>query len=78
MDLSGLKHESSNKGIFLKITKVIVFAISVVFLFYPSIVLAGESTVEYKQWPMVQIFTFLFLMLGPFKIIGPFAKVSRL
>ncbi len=27
--------------------------------------------------PVVQIFTFLFLMLGPIKIIGPFAKITR-
>jgi multiple antibiotic resistance protein len=27
--------------------------------------------------PTVQIFTFLFLMLGPIKIIGPFAKITR-
>ncbi|MBS1218588.1 MAG: multiple antibiotic resistance MarC-related protein [Proteobacteria bacterium] len=26
---------------------------------------------------MAQIFTFLFLMLGPIKIIGPFAKITR-
>jgi multiple antibiotic resistance protein len=25
----------------------------------------------------IQAFTFLFLMLGPFKIIGPFAKITR-
>jgi multiple antibiotic resistance protein len=25
----------------------------------------------------IQIFTFLFLMLGPFKIIGPFAKITQ-
>jgi hypothetical protein len=25
--------------------------------------------------PKIQIFTFLFLMLGPFKIIGPFGAV---
>lgn len=30
-----------------------------------------------KQYPVAQIFTFLFLMLGPFKIIGPFAKITR-
>jgi multiple antibiotic resistance protein len=30
-----------------------------------------------KQFPLAQIFTFLFLMLGPFKIIGPFAKITR-
>lgn len=61
----------------MRITKVIVFAISVVFLFYPNIASAAESAVEYKQWPIAQIFTFLFLMLGPFKIIGPFAKVTK-
>jgi multiple antibiotic resistance protein len=27
--------------------------------------------------PLSQIFTFLFLMLGPFKIIGPFAKITK-
>lgn len=27
--------------------------------------------------PLGQVFTFLFLMLGPFKIIGPFAKVTH-
>ena len=25
----------------------------------------------------IQIFTFLFLMLGPFKIVGPFAKITQ-
>jgi multiple antibiotic resistance protein len=25
----------------------------------------------------IQVFTFLFLMLGPFKIIGPFAKITQ-
>jgi multiple antibiotic resistance protein len=27
--------------------------------------------------PKIQIFTFLFLMLGPFKIIGPFARIAH-
>ena len=30
-----------------------------------------------KQYPAGQIFTFLFLMLGPFKIIGPYLKIVR-
>jgi multiple antibiotic resistance protein len=29
------------------------------------------------QYPVAQIFTFMFLTLGPFKIIGPFAEVTR-
>lgn len=30
-----------------------------------------------RSIPFSQIFTFLFLMLGPFKIIGPFAKMTQ-
>ena len=30
-----------------------------------------------QQRPVAQIFTFLFLMLGPFKIIGPFLKITK-
>jgi multiple antibiotic resistance protein len=30
-----------------------------------------------KQFPVAYVFTFLFLMLGPFKIIGPFAKITK-
>jgi multiple antibiotic resistance protein len=29
------------------------------------------------QFPLMHIFTFLFLMLGPFKIIGPFMKMTK-
>ena len=30
-----------------------------------------------QELPPVQIFTLLFLMLGPFKIIGPFAQLTK-
>ena len=30
-----------------------------------------------KQFPVAYVFTFLFLMLGPFKIIGPFAMITK-
>lgn len=30
-----------------------------------------------RHFPVGHIFTFLFLMLGPFKIIGPFAKITK-
>jgi multiple antibiotic resistance protein len=36
---------------------------------------AGEGPV--KQFAVAKIFTFLFLMLGPFKIIGPFLKIAK-
>jgi hypothetical protein len=39
---------------------------------------AAEATLTpMSPIPVVQIFTFLFLMLGPIKIIGPFAKSLR-
>jgi multiple antibiotic resistance protein len=30
-----------------------------------------------RSFPVMQVFTFLFLMLGPVKIIGPFATITR-
>jgi len=36
---------------------------------------AGQMPIE--RFPAGQVFTFLFLMLGPFKIIGPFAKITK-
>ena len=38
---------------------------------------AGAGAPATGRFPTAQIFTFLFLMLGPFKIIGPFAKITR-
>lgn len=38
---------------------------------------AAASQVSTKYIPLAKVFTFLFLMLGPFKIIGPFSKVTR-
>jgi multiple antibiotic resistance protein len=38
---------------------------------------AVASQESIPQFPVAQIFTFLFLMLGPFKIIGPFAKITK-
>jgi multiple antibiotic resistance protein len=38
---------------------------------------AAAGPVPGKTFPVVYVFTFLFLMLGPFKIIGPFARVTQ-
>ena len=49
-------------------------------LFASGIASAAEvapGAVQLKHFPVAQIFTFLFLMLGPFKIIGPFAKITK-
>jgi len=55
--------------------------LGVVGLITPGVVWAAAAAataeVQARQFPVAQIFTFLFLMLGPFKIIGPFAKVTK-
>jgi multiple antibiotic resistance protein len=38
---------------------------------------AVADPVMTMHFPKAQIFTFLFLMLGPFKIIGPFSTITR-
>ncbi len=38
---------------------------------------AAAVPVLTRQFPVAQVFTFLFLMLGPFKIIGPFARITK-
>ena len=38
---------------------------------------AGDSVVDSQYFPMGYVFTFLFLMLGPFKIIGPFISLTK-
>lgn len=37
---------------------------------------AAADTTQIKQFSLSEIFAFLFLMLGPFKIIGPFLKIT--
>ena len=38
---------------------------------------AAAGPVPLRQFPLGQVFAMLFLMLGPFKIIGPFFKVTK-
>jgi len=38
---------------------------------------AANGAFPMKHFPAAQVFTFLFLMLGPFKIIGPFARITK-
>lgn len=58
---------------------VVVCTLGLGFLFDPCIASAAEaaSQVPMKHFPVAQVFTFLFLMLGPFKIIGPFTKITK-
>ena len=38
---------------------------------------AAANALPLKQFPAAQTFTILFLMLGPFKVVGPFLKVTQ-
>jgi len=38
---------------------------------------AGGDSATGTRFPLSQVFTLLFLMLGPFKIIGPFATLTK-
>jgi len=59
---------------------VVALTVGVGCLFAVGIASAAEaaaSTVPLKRFPVAQIFTFLFLMLGPFKIIQPFWQITK-
>jgi small neutral amino acid transporter SnatA (MarC family) len=59
---------------------VAAFAVGTVCLIGAGATLAAEtvsSQAPLKHFPVAQIFTFLFLMLGPFKIIGPFWSITK-
>ncbi len=57
-----------------------VFTIAAGCLLNAGIVMAAETAVsqeEMRRFPAAYIFTFLVLMLGPFKIIGPFTRMTK-
>ncbi len=37
----------------------------------------ADAVLPMRQYPAAQVFTLLFLMLGPFKILGPFGKLTK-
>ena len=59
---------------------VVALTVGLVCLVDANFALAAEaaaSQVPVKQFPVMYVLTFLFLMLGPFKIIGPFINITR-
>jgi multiple antibiotic resistance protein len=48
-------------------------------MFAASAASAAEATAQglERRFPVAQIFTFLFLMLGPFKIVAPFSTITK-
>jgi small neutral amino acid transporter SnatA (MarC family) len=58
---------------------IVAFIAGVGCLIDAGIASAAEAAASQVQleFPVAQIFTFLFLMLGPFKIIGPFSRITK-
>ena len=58
---------------------VVVFTLVLGFLLGASTTAAAEAVSNHEPMtrPLAQIFTFLFLMLGPFKIIAPFSRITK-
>ena len=59
---------------------IVAFTVAFVYLLGAGIASAAETAARealVQQRPLAQIFTFLFLMLGPFKIIGPFSRITK-
>ena len=57
-----------------------IFAVGACYLAGAGMAWAQQALVTEppgRHFPIAQIFTFLFLMLGPFKIIGPFSKITK-
>lgn len=59
---------------------VAAFTVCLGYLFDAGIAAAAGAAPDQlpiEKFPIAQIFTFLFLMLGPFKIIGPFTSITK-
>ncbi len=70
-----MKHSKSGQLLFV-LTAILCTATVLSAQDVADAVPADEET-GVRTIPLSQIFTFLFLMLGPFKIIGPFAKMTH-
>ena len=56
---------------------VIALSVSAGFMLCPEAALARAGAAEIRQISPAEMFALLFLMLGPFKIIGPFLKITQ-
>ena len=56
---------------------VIALSLGASFMLFPENALARAGVTEVRQLSSAEIFALLFLMLGPFKIIDPFLKITQ-
>jgi multiple antibiotic resistance protein len=63
------------------IALIIIFTLIYLLIILPAMNAGGSEDlsqpVNTRSFPMGKVFTLLFLMLGPFKIIGPFANIAQ-
>lgn len=75
----GQRFQGANPVAPLSLT-VEIFTLGVVGLFLSGAAAAAEAVagaMPARQFPVSQVFMFLFLMLGPFKLVAPFAQSTR-
>ena len=56
---------------------VIALSFGAGLMLFPEAAMASADVTELRQLSSAEIFAMLFLMLGPFKIIGPFLKITK-
>ena len=69
-----------NKSVQHRYGAITIFLVAVLYLVDANFALAAESqmnTMHHHPFPLSHVFTFLLLMLGLFKIIGPFGKLTK-
>ena len=77
MQVSNLFRQGKTPGLWPNASFLSALVVGIDYLGHSSVAWAAEATADLmqpKQYPGSQVFTFLFLMLGPFKIIGPFCR----
>jgi multiple antibiotic resistance protein len=82
MRTTGVMAERRGRSMCLRLRTylVVAFTVAVGYLLDASIASAADaatSQVQVRDFSPAQIFTFLFLMLGPFKIIEPFVRITK-
>jgi multiple antibiotic resistance protein len=76
---AGIREHARHFCLGRQVSFVAAFSVAVGGMFAASAASAAEAAAEVleRRFPVAQIFTFLFLMLGPFKIVAPFSTITK-